>query len=806
MSNYRVSRIYLENFKLFDNAYIDFNDSNLIVLDGPNGFGKTSIFDAIELVITGQISRISNNKNIDGREGYKDILVSKDPKRDILIMVEFKSEVESFTIAKRIFNNSINVGIERNPNNLDSLFRTYKLTEFSFDIINFNSKNEISQSDIDQLLNEDLKTFYNLYYYIEQEDRIRYLKKPEKDRMKVLSILFNTAPEETESKKIKTAKDNTDKIISKIKVAIQEKDTAIGNINKSLLDQKKSKVSYETLLRWRKTKKDWDNEDLDIKDSGKRINYIGELNNIRSFIKYFNDYKNEQINKDLEYYANRNQTKLLERTILLSHFLDSYEEIADKYNTQEIYNKYLMMLDAKQLEKFDFEDATDKLDMEINLQDITIKLDQISQYRDSSNDLSRLINELNTTRTKLFEQFEVAQKDTNIESDLCPLCGHKWESFDTLKKQIDIRTENFKKFYGDALLKMNQLIDDLYKDYAKEIHDEINKYLNISENRINPEFFSQLRECISDKSRIIEFSEWCKKQEVGLEHYVNKEAKYIDNISELADSLRDDILKKRIDISEEYRKANEQANFMSLFSDVFESNEDNVRLISDEKIDQKINYIDYFYFNNLNEQLETLGIDKKELEDKKARLLNISIKLRDSKKIYDTQIKKHRSQIIKQIEIPFLIYSGRIIQDYQGGLGILIKENEELDNIRFISSYKTDHDVLNTLSSGQLSALVMAFTLALNKVYQKSKFKAILIDDPVQTMDDINIASFVELLRNEFEDKQLIVSTHESEFSGYIRYKFLKYGLKSLPFNVKDKLNFYGLEGKKNYKSDNSLN
>ena len=51
----------------------------------------------------------------------------------------------------------------------------------------------------------------------------------------------------------------------------------------------------------------------------------------------------------------------------------------------------------------------------------------------------------------------------------------------------------------------------------------------------------------------------------------------------------------------------------------------------------------------------------------------------------------------------------------------------------------------------------------------------ILIDDPVQTMDDINIASFIEVLRNDFPEKQIILSTHETDKENYILYKFLKY-------------------------------
>ena len=36
--------------------------------------------------------------------------------------------------------------------------------------------------------------------------------------------------------------------------------------------------------------------------------------------------------------------------------------------------------------------------------------------------------------------------------------------------------------------------------------------------------------------------------------------------------------------------------------------------------------------------------------------------------------------------------------------------------------------------------------------------QVLLIDDPVQTMDEINMASFVELLRNEFKDKQIFIN------------------------------------------------
>lgn len=78
------------------------------------------------------------------------------------------------------------------------------------------------------------------------------------------------------------------------------------------------------------------------------------------------------------------------------------------------------------------------------------------------------------------------------------------------------------------------------------------------------------------------------------------------------------------------------------------------------------------------------------------------------------------------------------------------------------------------MSSGQVSAIVIALTLALHKVYASS-LSSILIDDPVQTMDDINMSSLVEILRNDFKDKQIILSTHEDKVARYFTYKYLKY-------------------------------
>ena len=53
---YMINRIYLENYKLFDGIKLDFGNNLLSVFDGPNGYGKTSVFDAIDEEQKGFIS------------------------------------------------------------------------------------------------------------------------------------------------------------------------------------------------------------------------------------------------------------------------------------------------------------------------------------------------------------------------------------------------------------------------------------------------------------------------------------------------------------------------------------------------------------------------------------------------------------------------------------------------------------------------------------------------------------------------------------------------------------------------------
>lgn len=81
-----------------------------------------------------------------------------------------------------------------------------------------------------------------------------------------------------------------------------------------------------------------------------------------------------------------------------------------------------------------------------------------------------------------------------------------------------------------------------------------------------------------------------------------------------------------------------------------------------------------------------------------------------------------------------------------------------------------------------MSALSLAFFLALNKVY--ARVPLILIDDPSQSLDEVNVASLTDLLRCELKHCQLVVSSHEDDISAYMRYRFDRAGLTTSSLNM----------------------
>ncbi|GAA0180418.1 hypothetical protein SH2C18_31150 [Clostridium sediminicola] len=93
-----------------------------------------------------------------------------------------------------------------------------------------------------------------------------------------------------------------------------------------------------------------------------------------------------------------------------------------------------------------------------------------------------------------------------------------------------------------------------------------------------------------------------------------------------------------------------------------------------------------------------------------------------------------------------------------------------------------------TFSSAQVNVVAVSIFLGMALRQQCSNLKTIMLDDPIQNMDDLNVISFIDVLRNflstgnEENKKQIIISTHDQDFHRLMVKKFRFVPNKSFEF------------------------
>lgn len=799
-AKYNISSVKVKNFKCFDDSkFHEFNildDKSPILLSGPNGFGKTSFYDAIELILSNSITRY--NKDIERQNAnLKGNILLNDKTKDgyiVMCLIRDSSEGDGYsrdegkylTIFAKISKDIKNIEI---AGTIEYKWTYEEIKTEELDKWVYHDKNW--HEDLDPKILSYNKDNFNLLYYISQAESTHFLNTPVNKRKGELDTLLD----------INWAIDRRDLINDLISAGNNHFLTKIINDLKSKLDIErenylkiKEKVSYyefidvnyESLGLLEKDKEffSWDAESIEDKVLGNNIRKIEKLikfiENYESFEKYSYNKEIESINdKDIRNYLI--SYEFIENGEIQNDKMKSYIEDYDRIIQIYHRSKFIKIpIDLDLYNKNDIESLKVLIeDIDIDVLDKIIQLsEKIKEYEKNLGNDEKIVTDLNAARNKLKTLHE---EYNNHDKERCPYCNTKFNSYDELDT-------NFRDVESNLLKRMNEKqtrkseLDEKLVESIEIVRNEVNRHIeNIDESAINK------KEKRNDKLKSI-------LNDQGLISAINKIAGYLGD--EIDDSNKDvisirtllDNKKKKIE-NEDFSRLYDECNF----EDFYSKNKVNIEYTREnivvDKLHNKLSYIEKLSNENKNLELKDSKEKIRKLLTKRLKYEDIRGKLSDIKDIYDKEIKAFKESIINNLSIPLLIYTGKLLQEYQSGLGVFIDDKE----FRFISKGEAKHDILNTFSSGQTSAFVISFMLAMNKLYvgDDDQLGFLLIDDPVQTMDDINIASLVELLRNEFNNKQIILSTHEIEKENYILYKFLKYGQIGQSFNVKDELYSY---------------
>lgn len=800
MMQYKIANLRVKNFKCFDNAKfyefcIDY-EKNPIILSGPNGFGKTTFFDAIELIFSKNITRL--DKAIENKKTNlgKNILLNKADVDGYVVLTLKREENEFLTLFAKISNSTHKLEIENSIyyGDIKEFISTEDLDSFLCNYDNW--KDAVDNKNSLKYRAEN----FNVYYYVSQAESVHFLKRTITDRKNAMNVLLKTDFID-ERKNVVTnligSRNGTsghlvnDEIIT-LENELKNKAIKLKTISKNIVQDETEKPQYVDLGLYKKDPNlyFWDGENIAETNLSEIKRGVNALDNIISFWENESDYRNYKWNKDIskilkgnsiEDYAD-NREYIIDNLISIQ----KAEQQLEKWDSMiQIYNSTLMFRqDTPDATNYKDEDvvALKKLIPDLKEYDFSLIKNISSEIVSLRNTLStnqKIIDKLSSTRNAL----KNAKNEYDKQGTSCPFCNTKFANITLLNDgfdEVDKLLQNESGSTGERIaLKSNELGSEIER--VKKI---IRPYMEgLDENTINliVQRKTSLKGFISDSGRIAN---------------VEKVAKYLAETDYVPQTDRNKIV---IDIQRvlsgmikniqntEFERLYHKHEYDNVEKFYGKDISDMKKLLPIETLKRKCKYLEGIVLEKENTEIHAIRKEMKELIIRKAKITNIRQQLYKLSKVYDKAVEEYKNYTLKQLRVPLLIYTGKILQDYQNGLGVFVNKDE----MRFVSNGDAKHDVLNTFSSGQLSGFVLAFLFAMNKQYIKASsddIGFILIDDPVQTMDDINISSLIEVLRNDFANRQIILSTHEMDKENYILYKFYKYNQVGQSFNVKEEI------------------
>lgn len=852
----KIKKILIKNFKNIKEKIIDFQE-NVTLFVGPNGFGKTTIFDAIELSLTGKIRRIEESDYSDGRSSFSAPYFQNNPNENTFIELMLTNDEGNSLIVSSLYKSSMNTEGSNVPKFSFSKFqrrvRVGPGISFQSDEDFEGSSERDIQKDISQFLGYESEDYslgdtFDLFNYIQQDETAYYLKQKEKDRKEQLNFLLNIGNYVNRKNRLERLRST----LSSTEKELREKKGKLKN----------SPIKYNTLYSKLSLREDTDfafnNKSIVFDDelSNESLNiYLSEIEKLQEFRDSFSpkDYflrkQSEQFERDVledkdficyliirKIFENQENIESIKQNHSLisneknySYFLlKSYiEQLESLENDSRIFKrgKILKSLLDVEIDKLNIESIKNSLngfvDWEFGkvwFEMFDSKLTNYKNKKEQLDDGTDSINKLLEIRSRLKEHSD------NNHSE-CVFCGYDWiESknlllaYEETTNQLRKNLTNFEIEVSNLVEELNQLKMELQNQIQMEqeklfvIPDDFLMAIRSISNYDFPDSFSNLvvmnsemTPMLVDENASLQKFEFLKTELINLlqekqlipnEVYgtflrvVSKRVdfeKLLEKYSILdGESIREfGISFGLLPISlhkfeenkdellvflEELRSQivfdnSKSSDLQNLFDKYFESNEKTFEDCTIESINQKREYI-------IN-QFELQSLTMFHQIEKRLQIIEQTITyLQNRVRELNNNINSYQEQMIQKLKLPFYMYTAKILQNYQQGMGVLLTTQNN-SNIRFIANSNSEQDVMYQLSSGQVAVISFAFTLALNTTFKISKeFKFLSIDDPIQDMDSMNVYALIDLIRHSLSDYQIIMSTHNDGSAMFIKYKF----------------------------------
>lgn len=201
-------------------------------------------------------------------------------------------------------------------------------------------------------------------------------------------------------------------------------------------------------------------------------------------------------------------------------------------------------------------------------------------------------------------------------------------------------------------------------------------------------------------------------------------------------------------------------------------------------IDQLKRKIIFLYRCLSDVKFKELG---KKIEEESEKAKNKEKEIETTKKLFG-QISERRNEIIKTVNElkekeynavwPNLEQIYKKLALYPGVEKMQVKREDSKDKWLSLQD-ENGKQIVNVLSNGQLSVLVLSFFFArIITTGEREELKVYFLDDLTACLDDINMLAFLELMKHQVKAgtsiDQMVFSTCDKRISSLIRYKFEK--------------------------------
>lgn len=742
---YTFKQLSLKNFKYITDERpleFQFDNRNIVILDGQNGYGKTTLFDAIEILLTGKIKHF--NENLQNRGAETLGTLANDVRKDIEISAILLSDTaDELNVDRKL------------------------LCSRNFESALFLNGEEIGQDELYAKLKFSLNMF-DIGTYISQSESLDFLQNKYKERKACVTSLSENSELENKMQKLKQLRDILEQRVS---AETDEKEKGIKDIEAKIasIENQVKSISLNLELPGEDIRlfeeKEYPFDVIKVDDSITYEAVAAPLRQIKDFVGYYEEYMKYVHNATLKELGkipkNTYMALFYKKEIAL---LDANEELLQKLiQCRQLMKNYADLkwsVDEELFEKAGVDRNT--------VEQLKGLLSSQQAQRSQLDEADKVLDKMTSVRRSFISQYNDAVGAGKFVNNICPLCGTEHGDI----QQAIAETEKFiQNIHTDGVKKIDETEKEITNIFGAGVIPKLTHYLE--SNAVLLEIHDSLSACrklSADRLQTL-------LDKVGLAGLMAQRKVEFDSNDFLPQYEMMEMELKKMEQLVQIDFTNEQIELYKSIHSTYYHDEKPMHTL--EQIQSKEQYIAKLFNDKLLMQLSAETEKAEKLREnynnycaKKNHMIE-TMKSLASK--YDAAYKDYQTQLANAIKIPLFVYSGRIIQNYPLGLGI--KAVVRTNQLVFEADTKSGNDVYNILSTGQLNGLSIAFLLAIKNVYGGTDgLDILLIDDPLQTIDDISAISLADLLTQQ-KIGQIVLSTHEDGKAALLKYKFMRAGL-----------------------------